>query len=333
MPKVITGQGLQEFIETGKHETIAAQKKPESKEAPPLEIKKEAPVVDVKPPEEAKPEPKAEDDGLEPEDKDLSEIIRKKIGKKHRAMKEAQEAAADAESFAKAQFDERRLVEDERDKLKRELDEVKKASLPKAPELKQPTKDDAKYVVNGQFDWDTYTNDVADYKVKKAFAEEKEKREQEALKAAQERIAAENAEAAKKFKENADKIDGFREKLATSQVWFPDAVLEYITLRDDGPELTMYLVDNPETADRISKLRPIKAIAEIDKITKSLGKKAKAVESAAPPAPADRGGAPPPITPISGMGTGTVNTDPSKMSTRELRAYEAERWRHKQSRR
>ena len=40
MPKVITGSGLQEFIETGKHETHAPQKKADSKEAPALEVKK-----------------------------------------------------------------------------------------------------------------------------------------------------------------------------------------------------------------------------------------------------------------------------------------------------
>ena len=114
MPKVITGAGLQELIETGKQDVLKAEKKAEAKEAPALEVKKEV-VLDVKPADETKPEAKPEikeDDGLEPEDKDLSEIIRKKIGKKHRAMKEAQEAAADAESFAKNQYDRARLAEE-----------------------------------------------------------------------------------------------------------------------------------------------------------------------------------------------------------------------------
>jgi len=324
MPKVITGSGLQEFIETGKHETLPAQKK-ESKEAPPLEVKKEA-VVDVKPIEEPKPEPKAEvkpeDDGLEPEDKDLSEIIRKKIGKKHRAMKEAQEAAADAEAFAKGQYDRARLAEERAAALAAELEAAKKAATPPPPEEKKPEIKDFTDE-KGQVKWAEYTEAVAKFTADKAVQEDRARQ-------AQEREAAEKAEAAKRFKEKADKIDGFAEKLAGSQVWFPNAVLEYITESEDGPEVVMYLLDHPETANSISKLRPIKAIAEIGKIVKGFGKETKAVENPQPPPViVDRGGAPPPITPISGMGTGSINTDPAKMSFKELREYErAKRKKH-----
>jgi len=324
MPKVITGEGLQEFIETGKHETIAPQKKGESKEAPALEVKKETPVIDVKSADDKvdpKPEIK-EDDGLEPEDKDLSEIIRKKIGKKHRAMKEAQEAAADAEAFAKNQYDRARLAEEKASQLARELEEARKASQPPP---KEETKPDIKDFTDdkGQVKWTEYTEAVAKYTADKAVQEDRARQ-------AQEREAAEKAEAARKFKEKADKIEGFAEKLAGSQVWFPNAVLEYITESEDGPEIVMHLLDHPETAEKISKLRPIKAIAEIGKIVKGFGEKAKAVEAPQPPpSPVDRGGAPPPIQPISGMGTGTVNTDPAKMSFRELREYErAKRKKH-----
>lgn len=326
MPKVITGAGLQEFIETGKHENLTAPKKEASKEAPALEVKKEAPPLDLKPEEKVEPkaEPKAEEDGLEPEDKDLSEIIRKKIGKKHRAMKEAQEAAADAETFAKTQYDRARLAEERASQLERELTEAKKVTVPKEPELKKP---DIKEFTDdkGQVRWTDYTEAVADYSAKKAVAD-KEARDLEAQqKAAQEKDAAERAEAAKKFKEKADKIDGFQEKLAASQVWFPNAVLEYITESEDGPEIVLHLLDHPETADRISKLRPIKAIAEIGKIQKAFGE-VKAVENPQPPPVVpDRGGAPPPITPVSGSGTGTINTDPSRMSFKELREYERAR--------
>jgi len=323
MPKVITGEGLQEFIESGKHETIAPQKKSENK-APALEVKKETPVVEVKPEEpkpEVKSEAKPEDDGLEPEDKDLSEIIRKKIGKKHRAMKEAQEAAADAEAFAKNQYDRARLAEEKAAQLARELEEARKASQPPP---KEETKPDIKDFTDdkGQVKWTEYTEAVAKYTADRAVQEDRARQ-------AQEREAAEKAEAARKFKEKADKIDGFAEKLAGSQVWFPNAVLEYITESEDGPEIVMHLLDNPETAEKISKLRPIKAIAEIGKIVKTLAEP-KAVEPPqAPPVVVDRGGAPPPITPISGMGSGTVNTDPSKMSFRELREYErAKRKKH-----
>ena len=143
---------------------------------------------------------------------------------------------------------------------------------------------------------------------------------------AQDKEAAEKAEAAAKFKAKADKIDGFAEKLAGSQVWFPNAVLEYITESDDGPEIVMHMLDNPETADRISKLRPIKAIAEIGKLQKTLGQ-AKAVE----PRSRSRG---------AWWSTASDNAyfrhgiwhgqyGPAKMSFRELREYErAKRKKH-----
>ena len=323
MPKVITGSGLQEFIETGKHATIES-KKTATQEAPPLEVKKETPVVDVKPIEEPKAEVKDTDEGLEPEDKDLSEIIRKKIGKKHRAMKEAQEAAADAESFAKNQYDRARLAEERAAALATELEQAKKTVVPPPQEEKKPDIKDFTDA-QGQVKWTEYTEATAKYAADKAVQEDRARQ-------AQEREAAEKAEAAAKFKAKADKIEGFQEKLAGSQVWFPNAVLEYITESEDGPEVVMHLLENPETADRISKLRPIKAIAEIGKIVKGLSKpvEAKAVETPQPPV--DRGGAPPPITPISGSGTGTINTDPSKMNHKELRAYEMERERHKRNR-
>ena len=316
MPKVVTGAGLQEFIETGKHDVIKAGKS--SSEAAPLEIKKEAPVVELskdEPKAEAKPEVK-EDDGLEPEDKDLSEIIRKKIGKKHRAMKEAQEAAQDAETFAKGQYDRARLAEERAAQVERELQELRSKAAPREPELKEP---DIKEFTDdkGQVIWTDYTKAVADHAAKKAVIDY-------GVRQAQDREAAEKAEAAKKFKEKADKIDGFQDKLAGAQVWLPNAVLEYITESDDGPEIAVYLADNPETADRISKLRPIKAIAEIGKLVRGFN---KPEPEKTPPAviPPERGGAPPPITPISGAGVGTVNTDPSKMGFRELREYEKAR--------
>jgi hypothetical protein len=319
MPKVITGAGLQEFIETGKHDVIAPQKKGD-KEAPALEVKKEV-VLEIKPPEEpkaeAKPEVKVEEDGLEPEDKDLSEIIRKKIGKKHRAMKEAQEAASDAETFAKGQYDRARLAEERAGQLEKQLEEARKAVAPPVPEAKEP--DLKEYTDDkGQIRWQEYTLAVAKFAADRAVQEDRARQ-------AQDKEAAERAEAARKFKEKADKIDGFADKLSGSQVWFPNAVLEYITESEDGPEIVMHLLNHPETAEQISKLRPIKAIAEIGKIVKGFGG-AKAVVPAAPvEVPIDRGGAPPPITPISGSGTGTINTDPARMSFKELREFERAR--------
>lgn len=322
MPKVVTSEGLTDFVQSGKHDTIAPQKAPEAKEAPALEVKKDAPVTEVKaePKEEPKKEEsKVEDEGLEPEDVNLSEIVRKKIGKKHRAMKEAQEAAADAESFAKNQYDRARLAEERAAQLEKELSEVKKVQAPSEPELKAPDKADAKYQVNGQFDWERFSADQAEYvadKKLKDFAAQLAKQQVE-----QQKAAAEAAFKARLTKATS-KYPDFEEKIAASSTQFPNAVLQYITESDYGPDLTYTLATDPAAAERISKLPPIRAIAELGKLETTFEKPA---EKKAEPPVVEHGGAPPPITPITGMGSGTVNTDPAKMNFRELRDYERAR--------
>jgi len=315
MPKVVTNQGTEQF-------PAKSEGKSEKVEAPKLEV---APPPKIAPSPEEKavtpPPPTPEEEGLEPDDVDLTEHVRKKINKKHRQMKEAQEAAADAEAFAKSQYDRARLAEERAAELDRRLQELNKAPPAKEPELKQPTVKDFTDD-KGQVRWEEYTQAIAKYSADKALAD-KEARDREAQqKAAQEKEAAELAEAAKRFKERADKIEGFQEKIASASVWFPNAVLEYITESENGPEIAVYLASHPETAERISKLRPIKAIAEIGKLKLTEDKP----EAKAPtPHVAERGGAPPPITPVSGANAGTVNTDPSRMSFKELREYERAR--------
>ena len=308
MPKVVTGAGLQEFIETGKHEVMKADKP--SAEAAPLEVKKETPAVDIKPEEKAPEKPEVKDEGLEPEDHDLSEAIRKKIGKKHRAMKEAQEAAQDAKTFAKNQYERARLAEERASALERELSEAKKAT-PKEPELKKPDIKD--FTDNaGQIRWTDYTDKAAEYAAAKAV-------EGERARFAQEQEARTKAERLEKAKV---KYPDFLDVLGATDAQVPNAVLQYITESEYGPDISYFLAKNKAEVDRISKLPPIRAIAEIGKLETTFEKPAKPAEAAAAPPVAERGGAPPPITPVSGTGSGTVNLDPAKMSFRELREYE-----------
>jgi hypothetical protein len=311
--KVITGTGLQEFIESGKHETLPDKPeiKPAHKALAPPEEKAETP-----PPQ---PPPEETNEGLEADDVDLTEHVRKKINKKHRQMKEAQEQAADAETFAKGQYERARLAEERASALEKELQATKSAPQVKAPELKKP---DIKDFTDdkGQVRWTDYTESSATYAAAKAVQDERARQ-------AQERDAAEQAEVVSKFKERAAKIPDFESKLAAAQTWFPQPVLDYLTASEDGPELSMLLASDSETATRIAKLKPILAIAELGKLAKTLNvpKKAETPE----PKVIERGGAPPPITPISSQGSGTVQTDPSKMGFKELREYErAKRKKH-----
>lgn len=336
MGKVVTGQGLQEFIESGKV-THVTDHKPKGNGSMALEVKKEQPVVDLG--EKSKTTDttvatqveKPEDDGVDAEDqKDLADIpdyatkIRDKIGKKHRAMKEAQEAAAEAERFAEQQFNERKLAEKRAEAAELRAKELEGKASPaaKEPDTKAP---DMKDFTNaqGQVDWDKYTDAKSEYAAKKAVAEDR----------AQRAKAESDARMQAKIQVAASKYPDFWDVLKSNDALVPDAVLHYITESDHGADLTYHLAKHPEITEKLSKMPPIKAIAEVGKLETQFEKTAKPAETTAAVSKAsERGGAPPPITPISATGAGTVNTDPSKMGYRELRAYERQRAMEKKRR-
>lgn len=332
MGKVVTGAGLQEFIESGKV-THVPNHKPNGA-APALEVKPTAAVVELndnkaaEAPKTVEPEAKApvEDlnEGLEPDELEFSEQIRRKMGKKHRAMKEAQESAAEAERFAEQQFNERKLAEKRAEEAERRAKELEAKIAPpqKAPELKAP---DIKDFTNeqGQIDWDKYTDAKADYRAELKW------REKEAERATKEEAAQKAANEAQwraRLQVAETKYPDFLKVVGAAETWVPNAVLQYITESDYGADLTYYLAKHPEEAKAIAILSPVKAVARIGKLETQFEKPAKPAETApaASKAP-ERGGAPPPITPISATGAGTVVVDPSKMDFKQLRAYERER--------
>lgn len=336
MGKVVTSAGLQDFVQSGKV-THITDHKPNGKE-PPLEVKPATPVAELSdnktPPVQVEKEVKVEADpkqpiedsneGLEPDELEFSEQIRKKIGKKHRAMKEAQESAAEAERFAEQQFNERRLAEkraDEAERRAKELEE-KVAPVKKDPELKPP---DIKDFTNdqGQVDWDKYTDAKSEHAAKKAVAEDRAERakEEETRKQAQ---IAEQYQARLTAAE--EKYPDFVKVVESADMLVPNAVLHYITESDYGADLTYYLAKNPDVAKSLAKLSPTAAVARVGKLESQFEKPAKKAEQPKQESKApEHGGAPPPITPISGTGAGTVVLDPAKMDYKQLRAYERQR--------
>ena len=62
-----------------------------------------------------------------------------------------------------------------------------------------------------------------------------------------------------------------------------------------------------------------------EKPANTVAGKTVATDSTATSRTVEPKGAPPPITPISTSGTGSINVDPAKMSYKELRQYERER--------
>jgi hypothetical protein len=277
---------------------------------------------------------------------------RHKIAKQEEALrKSAEQEAADAEVFAKGQYERARLAEQRAADLERELTAAKEAhaadaakAAAAAPPPAEPTKQDFTNA-EGVVDWDAFTAAVKKHAADQAVAKERSDRATQIQ--AQERARIEG-----EFKARLDKAQtkypDFLEVVGATDMMVPDAVLQYITESEYGADITYHLANHPDFTDKIRKLSPTQAVAAVGKLEMTFEK--PAVVTPAPPAPPppappapviaaapvatvpvtppkvpERGGAPPPITPISSQGSGTVVTDPAKMGFKELRAYERQK--------
>ena len=353
MAKIVTSQGLQDFVASGKPtETIsgdktasqaakerlnaklAASDKPEMKaETPPAPSPGETPSTETPP----APEPEAELDEDEKKfAKDIQKKIFKQIAKRKQAeaeTKTAREEAAEAERFAEQLFN-------EREQWKRKADELEKAvprgtkEVPKEPELVKPNPEDKKfYDAEGKFKVWEYSSELADFAAKKALADDR-KQQQEARdkqqKEARERADAAAAEEFKKRLEKAtEKRPDFMAVIESTPVILQNECLQYIARSVNGTELAYFLAlpKNQERAEKIKGLSPYEGIAALRDLEIELGlAKSAAPTAAATPKEAEPARSPPaPITPIATNGAGTTQLDPAKMSFRELRQYERER--------
>ena len=331
MGKVITSGGLNEFIEKGTVLNVPDHKPTPKGEAAALEVKPPETVVNVgekvdKAPLEVD---KALEKAIETEEPvpTLSEDSRKYVNKQHRLRKEAQEEAELSENLAREQFNRAVLAEERAKTLESELSELKKPKEgPKAEELKFPLA--AEFVKDNVFDQDAYQKAVSEYnkaQTQKILDEERQTRE---MAQAIERVNS-SWDESRKIHSDFDDVRGKAE--GTPADMLPQFVLNYIVKDSDKPgEISYFLWTHPEESQRIAKLPPIRAIAELGKLEEKL---AKAPETPKAPdaeaKPPERPGAPPPITPLSTTGSGTTNTDPAKMSFAELRRYEKEKLRKK----
>lgn len=341
MGKVVTSAGLNEFVSTGKptEEIKPEPKQKAAAKAEPLEVVKDKPIADVggepkkEPPAATEPpvDDATDDDETQKRmaaDEALRLIIDKKnvtIGRKHKEMREAREAAEEAERFAENQFNERRLIEERAAKLEAELNELKaRTAPPKAEELVKP--DPAKFTdEKGQFKAFEYAEALAAYAAKTAVAEDR-KAQAEAQRAQE--LAQAEAVARQRVAATIAKHPDFEAVMAATDLKTHTAVLQYLSASEQIGEVSYYLAKHPEYVERINKLNPLKAIAEIGKLEATLEKPpAAATTTEAPPAVAKISGAPAPIKPLSSATTVDTNTDPAKMNFKQLRAYERSRMR------
>jgi hypothetical protein len=356
MPKVVSSQGMEKFVTEGEHQTIDGDTKRRNPRFKP-EVVKVAPAPEVKgaqtpaaetpsaPTTEARPAaetpPELEDTGLEADDAQLAEAAQKKISKKHRQMRQAEALAtqlraelADTEDFSKAQFNRARLAEERAQELQRELDVLKTQAGQKPADdgaLKKPdAKDPAFYDDKGQFKAFDYAEKLAEYSARKAVADDraaqdserkaKEKERQEAAAREAEQLAKSRVDAAKTRHPDWDKV------VTETSVRVHDQVAAYMTNSEYIGEFAYHLAKNPDFAERLNKLHPLEAIAELGELRTRwrTGAPATAAETVTP-ARTVTSVAPAPITPLNGSSQGGVQTDPSKMTPAQLREYDRER--------
>lgn len=330
MVQVVTNENIQQLIQTRQ---VPEFKAPEAKTEP-AKTSEPAVATDTTAKEQPNAEPQRGPDGkfvkteeksepakaddtaakaAESDDDDpaLTEKIRKLIAKKHRAMKEAEEFGRDEARRALA-------AEARADALEREIQALKSTKSGEGPATAkgddEPKPEDFKTV--GEYAKALTKWEVA--QAKKADGAEKAKQtQQQNIVAATERLAERVAEFAKATPDYAEVM-----KEADWEV--PPHVQAYFVDSENPGQLGYYLAKNPDEYDRIAKLSPIRAFAELGKLEDKLTAKAAPAQAAAP-ATTQVSRAPAPITPLEGKST-TVAKDPSQMTFAELRAHrQAER--------
>jgi hypothetical protein len=330
MAKVITSAGLNDFIATGK---VTEEIKADKPKTP--EVKAETP-----PPEEPKEEPKKEapeapDDDVADDDdtkaameqsEKLRDAIAKKnavINRKHREMREAKEAAEESERFAEGQYTRARLAEERATALQRERDDLAAKVTPQEKKV-ELVKPDPKtfYDDKGQFKAFEYAEELAAYSANKAVADFETKQAEERRKA---ETAANEAKARERVAEATKKHPDFTEVMQKADVHTHNAVLQYLSASDHIGEVSYYLATHPEYVEKLNALNPLKAIAEIGKLELTFEGTAPAPKKDDAAAAKVVGSAPAPIKPLNSQGSVNTNTDPAKMSFKELRAFERQR--------
>jgi hypothetical protein len=335
--QVVTPQNFTEFVQTGK---VPEFKPPEA----PKPAEGAAPASAAAPPKEGvSPEPKqtptrgadgkftatkegdktpsaaSSSDNDDEGEKDLPEVVRRKIDKKHRQAKEAEE-------FARGAYRKQLEAEQRAEQLQKELEATKTKSRPAPEAPKEPKPED--FTTVGE-----YTEALVAYRVEQRFTAEKAK---EANQREAEEKAAREREFGKRLNASREKHDDFDQVLQSIANTDLDRVhsdvTEYIQESDTGPELLYHLAKNPDVLDRLRKLSPRKFIAELGKLEAKWETPAPAADPApklsdiaSTTAPTAVSKAPAPIAALSSDKATVVHKDPSQMSFQELRAFERQR--------
>lgn len=333
MPQVVDAANLLEFTKTGKVPefkppvTEPPKSEPEQAAAPAKDPTKEAPKQEAvrndkgqftKPPEgdktaatAATAEQEKHEGGDDLSEADLPEKVRKVIGKKHRAMKEAEEREQLA--LRRANQAELRAAEVER-KLRDQ-----KSGPAQTEEAKPPKAEDFASVAE-------YADALVDFKLKQREIEERKQREADE-KAVRERTFVSRMRDYQAA--NADFQDALKTLEGSDLDQVPRDMTEFIQESEVGPALLHHLAKHPSTLDRIRNLPSRRMFVELGRLEDQLSRpvdtpKPKESEPE-PPAKAKTetqvSRAPAPIAPLDTAGIAPVAKKPEDMSPAELREF------------
>lgn len=243
------------------------------------------------------------------ETENLTESVRKKIGKQVRRRKEAEEFARERDADAAR---ERARAE----RLERELAEARGKSSTgqptdgKADDDAEPKMEDFKTV--GE-----YTKALTKYEVRQAAKAARAGQAQATEHTQRQAIVNSFVERQKTFmSEHPD----YEEVLEEVDEDLPPVAMNYFVESEMGPQLAYHLAKNPSEIDRLRKLSPSRLIAELGKLEAKLAPAAEPPKGAQPQQ-ARQSRAPAPVQPIDASSAPAVQKDPSQMTVQELRAF------------
>lgn len=280
-----------------------------------------APAADAKGDDKAAVKAAEVVEGVDGDDLELPEKARRAIGKKHRAMKEAQEAQADADAFAETQYRERMAAEKRAAEFEARLKALESKEAAPVVDKNEPKPEDFPDAVQ-------YAKALAKYEAEKAVAADRKERADEAAQQERQRMDAQRIARNKAFAKDHPDYEEVVSGLKDNDMIVPPHLTQYLMESETAPALMYHFAKHLSDFERIAALSPIRAIAAIGKLEAMIEAEPKAAKDVADTAPAKAAnggkitsGAPAPIAPLSGNDVGTVHKDLKDMNTRETIEY------------
>lgn len=320
--QVVTNENVQQLIDTRRVDEFKA---PEAKTEVKTEVKADEAKTEVKADEKPRgadgkflkddssvtPDKadKSAEDGIDPEDADLPERVRRQMGKKHRLMREAEE-------FGKESYLARLAAEKRAEAAETRLKQLESG---KSKDDGEPDPKDFK--TNAE-----YIDAMVEHRFEKKERAEAQKRYEQGQAKLQ-------AEFVDRLNIARKELPDFDEVVGDADIDVVPHIASYIAESELGPKLGYHFAKNPDDLERIQKLSPIRAIAELGKLETKLETKADVkTEAKVEKVEPKISKAPSPIATVDTASKTVVQKDPAKMSFPELREYERAKERERAKR-